>query len=247
MNHGYNSRFMRVPARSIRAKAGLPARLARSQIDSAAKPPPRQARSRAKLERLLAAGELLAARQGFERLRLADVARAAGCSVGVLYQRFPDKDAFVVALRDRFCAAMAERIARDRDSAALAALAPDALVRRVVANMVAVYRAREGFLRAMSQRAADDPAFWRPVREVARGVGLALGQGLAGCIDRRRHPDPVRAVRVALQAVNGTLMNEIVNRPGPLKLRDKALVDELARMAAAYLGLEPTAILMKTP
>ena len=41
-----------------------------------------------------------------------------------------------------------------------------------------------------------------------------------------RHPDPVLAVRFALQAVNGTLMSEIVNRPGPLRL--KAITSSLA-------------------
>src|SRR3954453_10965883 len=63
---------------------------------------PRQARSRARLQRMLDAADELLATEGAEALTTTRVAGAAGVSVGSLYQYLPDKEAIVEALAGRY-------------------------------------------------------------------------------------------------------------------------------------------------
>jgi AcrR family transcriptional regulator len=65
---------------------------------------PTQARSRARVRRLLDTAEELLATEGAEALTTTRVAEAAGVSVGSLYQYLPDKGAIVEALARRYLA-----------------------------------------------------------------------------------------------------------------------------------------------
>jgi AcrR family transcriptional regulator len=60
--------------------------------------PVRQTRGRRTRDRLLNAGQKLIAGHSVDALAVADIARAANCSVGSFYLRFRDKDAFFRAL-----------------------------------------------------------------------------------------------------------------------------------------------------
>jgi AcrR family transcriptional regulator len=71
---------------------------------------PTQERSRARLARILACAEALIAEKGSDRLRMAEVADAAGISIGSLYQYFPDKSAIIHALAAGYNAACRETI-----------------------------------------------------------------------------------------------------------------------------------------
>src|SRR5215475_13603471 len=66
--------------------------------------PVRQTRGRRTRDRLLNAGQKLIARHSIDALAVADIARAAKCSVGSCYLRFRDKDAFVRALIAQYLA-----------------------------------------------------------------------------------------------------------------------------------------------
>ena len=63
---------------------------------------PSQRRSRERVERILgcAAGEI--AEKGSDAMRMSEVARKAGVSIGSLYQYFPDKSAIVRTLAERY-------------------------------------------------------------------------------------------------------------------------------------------------
>jgi AcrR family transcriptional regulator len=63
--------------------------------------PPQQARSRAALERLLAAAEEVLATQGLDEFTIAAVAERAGVSVGGVYRRFTGKEQLLEAVIDR--------------------------------------------------------------------------------------------------------------------------------------------------
>src|SRR3954468_21993062 len=69
---------------------------------------PRQARSRARLQRMLDAADALLATEGAAALTTTRVAEAAGVSVGSLYQYLPDKGAIVEALARRYLAEFEE-------------------------------------------------------------------------------------------------------------------------------------------
>lgn len=64
--------------------------------------PPQQDRSRRSLDRILEATERLLQTRPFDELTVADIAREAGVSTGLLYSRFESKDEILPFLVDRF-------------------------------------------------------------------------------------------------------------------------------------------------
>jgi AcrR family transcriptional regulator len=62
---------------------------------------PVQARSRERVDRILAVATELIGERGSEHLKMGELAARAGVSVGSLYQYFPDKAAVILALAER--------------------------------------------------------------------------------------------------------------------------------------------------
>lgn len=63
---------------------------------------PTQARSRERVERMLASATTLIAQKGSDAMRMSEVAELAGVSIGSLYQFFPDKPALIRTLAERY-------------------------------------------------------------------------------------------------------------------------------------------------
>jgi AcrR family transcriptional regulator len=185
--------------------------------------PAKQARSRRTRDQLLAAGYRLVEARDFEAVSIADIARAAGCSVGAFYFRFADKDAF-------FSAMIAHRLteARTRVSDLLDAEDRDPL-RTLVDSTIDTFRRRPGFLRAVLRKSMGNPAVWEPMR--AHGHFIA-DRFIARLARDAGHPPAVekeQRIRFAFQIMNGTLINALINAPGPLQLDHPALAAELIR------------------
>src|SRR5689334_623757 len=73
---------------------------------------PRQQRSHDLLARLIDASRALLDERDFESISIADIAKRAGVSVGVLYTRFPTKDHLLVHLASAFGEDTAAQMAR---------------------------------------------------------------------------------------------------------------------------------------
>src|ERR1700689_5424070 len=101
---------MTVPSRALRCAIRMAAMDSLDHIDGVL--PANQARSRNARDRLLAAGERVFARLGYDAAHVNDIALAAGCSVGSFYRRFRDKEAFFKALHHRFTERNLENSAR---------------------------------------------------------------------------------------------------------------------------------------
>ncbi|MHB9757011.1 TetR/AcrR family transcriptional regulator [Streptomyces sp. BYX5S] len=71
---------------------------------------PRQERSRRMVERIVAAGRAVLARDGYARFVTTRVADEAGVSPGSLYQYFRDKDELLTVLMERFWAETGDRV-----------------------------------------------------------------------------------------------------------------------------------------
>jgi AcrR family transcriptional regulator len=105
---------------------------------------PLQARSRARLGRVLDAAEELLEREGSETFSTTAVARVAGVSVGTVYRFFPDKQAIVEALAVRYWSDFSDLVAGVAEADALEPVADPASA--VLAVLAAGFRARPGFL-----------------------------------------------------------------------------------------------------
>lgn len=63
---------------------------------------PNQRRSRARVEKILNCAATLIAERGSDAMRMNEVARLTGISIGSLYQYFPDKGAIIQTLAERY-------------------------------------------------------------------------------------------------------------------------------------------------
>ena len=186
--------------------------------------PAKQARSRRTRDQLLAAGYRLVEVRDFEAVSIADIAKAAGCSVGAFYFRFADKDAF-------FRAMIAHRLEEARTSIAALLEMPgdDDPLETLVAAIAETFRRRPGFLRATLRKSMEDPSVWEPMRAHGHFVADRYLDRLSRNAGQRPTAALELRIRFAFQIMNGTLINALINAPGPLQLDHPTLTNELVR------------------
>lgn len=185
--------------------------------------PAKQARSRATRDALVRAGKKLCEIKDFDDLSVAEIAAAAGCSVGSFYSRFTDKDGFFRALVGD---------AAERDKIRTPPLADpkqpiDEILAEVVASTLAGYRKRRGLIRATIRRSMAEPALWEPSKKRGQEIANRLVTRLAPIFPD--DPNVESRVRFACQMLYGTLNNAVLIAPGPLQLDDEGLEGELLR------------------
>lgn len=204
---------------------------------------PKQARSRETLTRLLDAAEAVLAKEGMDAATVPAIAERAGASVGAVYRRFPDKDALLRAVCERFL----ERA----DALNAAALRPEAnagipaaaLARRIVLGVVTGYRTKAGMLRALHLYVAQHPdaAFRRRIEEQSARTLDRTVEMFRPVFKEIRHEDPELAIRAGLLAVTLAMRQLVVTgKPlqASLRVPQASLESELSRMFVRYLGLE---------
>jgi AcrR family transcriptional regulator len=193
--------------------------------------PAHQERSRGTRDRLLASAEEAFATRGYEGARIADIAKAAGCSTGAVYFRFKDKEALFAGIVERFA-----EDARGRAAQILAGAAPDdwkTIVRLLVRGTWDLFSAHRGMFRAVMERGSISPQVFMPV--VA--VRLQLDAVLAEAVKRSRLGGTKRdlRVRVAMQMITGFVMNALSSPVAPTRADGMAAIDELANAVVVYL------------
>ena len=203
--------------------------------------PALQDRSKATLDRLVAAAEVVLDRDGLDAATVAAVAEEAGMSVGIVYKRFTDKDGLFRVVFERFferaAAINADAVAPERWANHSAATIIDALV----AGAVRAYSERRGLLRSLILFAEThpDPRFKARAEELRSDVFRGIGQLL---LDRRReigHPDPEHAVPFALLMLGLALRGVVLDdrrRSFKLAQSERALAGELSRLVKGYLS-----------
>ncbi|MGN6526082.1 MAG: TetR/AcrR family transcriptional regulator [Burkholderiaceae bacterium] len=163
-------------------------------------PAPRQARSRATADRLLAATFALLCESGLEGAVIPRIAERAGVSAANIYRRFADKDALV-----RATILHALRASQAHNESQLARLLVRATLadsaRRLVALLLEQYRRQPRLMRALVRflEQDGDAGFVREARALLRAnADLAARALLAAHRDEIAHPDPARGVAFAV-------------------------------------------------
>ena len=201
---------------------------------------PRQARSRATLDRIVrATGELLTSRT-FDEITVADIVDRAGSSVGAFYARFRDKEALLDHLDERY----ARRTESSAAAAATAEPAPtiEAEIERLIRFLVRMHRIEPGLLRTLivEARRQGEGRFRDRTRRMNRRIPPVMDRVLAHRA-RMAHPEPERAVYLGLLMVFSAI-REVVLFPEGLAefvdLDDEALVRELTDAYLRYLRIQ---------
>lgn len=212
------------------------------ELDLPGVAPSRQKRSRETTLALLVAGADMLRTRNLSELSIEALCGKVGATVGAFYSRFESKDAYFNALmalaaRDgerRLAEMPAQTPGRDAGLAARCAL--------LVGGIIAWMRAHEGVLRAALQHDDNRPDKWTPFKALAKAstaratplLLAAMGSGRKGT----RTATKTRSIAFGIQVVLGTLVNAILNDPGPLSLRDKEMEVRLANCLRLLLEAE---------
>ena len=195
--------------------------------------PAQQDRSRAMRGRILAAAETVFEKKGYDGTRVADIAEAAGCSVGAVYFRFKDKDALFFAIAESFAEDVRGRMTEIMGGEAVTD--PQEIVRGFVIRTAANFRAHKGMFRAVVERGFDHPLAMTTIMGLRDEMAAALERSLAARIKNRRGAELKLAVRVLTQMVYGFLLTGILNARAPTRIDDPRAVEEAAAAMIAYL------------
>lgn len=201
---------------------------------------PQQARSQRTMENILDAAERILLERGLDAVTIPEVVKAAGSSVGAFYTRFPDKRALLETLHQRACDRALAQAAELLDPARWSEATVRDLVGTGVRLAVEVFGSRRNIMNAFAAAFAGDPAF--AGRRAASA--LAIGERLTALVLSKRaeiaHPDPRRAIELALRVVTATLEQRnafAVSGLADVAIPDEVLTRELERMVCAYLGV----------
>ena len=201
---------------------------------------PRQARSRATLERLLDATAALLAEKPFDQASVAEIVQRAGTSVGAFYGRFADKESLLDCFDERFFelgrAACDEFFASDQWRAASLEESAAQLVSLLVCN----HRRHRGILTALALRgrAQSESGFRERAAFHNRYVLEKVKEQMLASSAQIGHPDPARAVELAfvftVSSVRAVILfDDVAGLPPPT---DEELTAELTHSFLAFLG-----------
>lgn len=218
---------------STRVRSG-PADLARPPVRAAALRTV-QPRARATRDALLSAARSLLGEREFDALSVADIAAAAGVSVGSFYGRFSDKDSFFTVLQQQIIGEWLEDGRRLLAPVRLDGRTARFVIDAVCAGHVRTMRRDGGFVRAALKHASVRPDDWTPIRDAGRLHADAVVEALAPRLHAIAPAARAVRIRFAMQVLYGTTFNAVLNDPGPIRLADARFAGELARVFAAYL------------
>jgi AcrR family transcriptional regulator len=208
--------------------------------------PSRQKRSREMTAALLQAGAELLRTRSLGELSIEALCAKVGVTVGAFYSRFESKDAYFNAL--------IELAARD-GNAMLSRMMPNGLspeaglpelCRLVVSGVTGWIRRHEGVLRAALQHDDTRPDSWTSFKGLARATVANATPPLLHAMGKGREAAKKKSIAFGFQVVLGTLVNAILNDPGPLSLHDKEMEVRLSGCLLLLLEVEMKAAPSKT-
>lgn len=206
--------------------------------------PPRQTRSQATLDRILDAAERVFEEKSFSEATVAEIMSRAGVTVGAFYRRFPDKDALLHLLDERFFNDMKERGDGLLDAERWRGASVADILIELARTAVEVYTSSRGIARSLFLRARLDPLIQTTAKQVNAHFIERL-QVLLLDPERRaeiKHPDPERAIALGFMMFFGALREATVFGevwPDHQRIVGDNLGQEMARLYLSYLIAEP--------
>ncbi|MEE2565498.1 TetR/AcrR family transcriptional regulator [Hyphobacterium marinum] len=203
--------------------------------------PAAQDRAKKTRDKLLAAFEALLKEKSFEAMSVADIAGRAGLSVGAVYRRFENKDAFIPAIFDLYRERV-EALAASPEGQYVPDL--DAGLRVALRGMTAIawsFLKRDGHLvRAAHLYARLRPDLVGDEWEAMIEAGVASYRQLVDAFaDEIARPDPDEAARVLFYLLNTSMIEYgLYREDGPgaaLSISDAGFTDAMADAMYGYL------------
>ena len=206
--------------------------------------PPRQARSRETLRRLLDAAEAVMLKHGVEGTTLPRIARHARVAPATVYRRFRNKDALMRAVFRRFNERSSRAVREQFDADKLRQIGIVPFATQVVQGMVQGFRANAALSRAAVLYAEKNPKV-----DFIRKSGESEGQSFQRMVDtfmlwrdEIRQPNPEQAIRLGFLVVASILRDLVIFdrmrlMVSVMPVDDDVLKRELPRVFLACLGV----------
>ncbi|MGO4711449.1 TetR/AcrR family transcriptional regulator [Bradyrhizobium sp. 2TAF24] len=188
--------------------------------------PSRQKRSRETTAALLRAGEDMLRRHSLDELSIEALCAAVDVTVGAFYSRFESKEVYFNALLELAARDSEANLGRIQD-AVLNEAELDAVCRALVREIAAWMRNHEGVVRAALQHGDTRPTRWTRFKELGRRTVTHATPLLLRAMGRDRKAAKTRAIGFGFQVVFGTLVNAVLNDPGPLSIADAEMAERL--------------------
>jgi AcrR family transcriptional regulator len=182
--------------------------------------PSRQKRSREMTAALFAAGAEMLRSRSLAELSIEALCAEVGATVGAFYSRFESKEAYFNALIELAARDGEQGLSQIASSERLANADLAELCRLLVNGVIGWARKHEGVLRAALQHDDTRPDRWTTFKRLARATTLAATDPLLRVMGKERKTAKTRAIAFGYQVVLGTLVNAILNDPGPLSLHN---------------------------
>ena len=189
-----------------------------------------------KFHGIIDAGIRLLAQKDYEAISMARIAREAGCSVGALYARFPEKNSYLYHLVASAYRTLAHRAETELEAMPTRHLSLPSLVRLVVEHVVdTMTDARAaGVIRATIKLSTVKPIaieLFEDYRKEVTRLAIAV-------LSPRIHGNSTGAIRLGMQIVLATVTDAVLQpRPGPMVAGTKRMKDALTQVMLGYLGV----------
>ena len=198
--------------------------------------PSRQKRSHQTTLALLRAGADMLRTRSLAELSIEALCTEVGATVGAFYSRFESKEAYFNALMALAARDGEQRLGEMRRPSPDADL--DKLCHTIVSGIIAWMRNHEGVLRAALQHDDTRPDKWTPFKALAKATTMSATPLLLPAMGKGRNAAKIRTIAFGFQVVLGTLVNAILNDPGPLSLGSKEMETRLAGCLLLLLQAE---------
>ncbi|SDS40219.1 TetR/AcrR family transcriptional regulator [Bradyrhizobium canariense] len=200
--------------------------------------PSRQKRSRETTLALLRAGADMLQRRSLTELSIEALCAEVGATVGAFYSRFESKEAYFNVLMELAARDGQSTLSRPAQSERLANADLAELCDLLVRGMIGWARRHEGVLRAALQHDDTRPDKWSPFKGLARASVAHATPLLLRAMGKGRKAAKTRSIAFGYQVVLGTLVNAILNDPGPLSLREREMESRLSGCLLLLLEAE---------
>jgi AcrR family transcriptional regulator len=211
-----------------------------AELDLPGVTPSRQQRSRETTAALLQAGAEMLRTHSLAELSIEVLCRQVGATVGAFYSRFESKDAYFNALIELAARDGAGRLSRMKDDGRLAGADLAERSRLLVRGTTGWIRNHEGVLRAALQHDDTRPDRWSTFKTLARANVADATPILLAAMGPGNKAAKTRAIAFGFQVVLGTLVNAVLNDPGPLSIHDREMEERLADCLLLLLQAEMT-------
>lgn len=210
--------------------------------------PALQKRSREKAGRMLKAGHLLVEKHGYDGMRISDIAKEAGCSVGIFYERFGDKENFFKLMLGASISKGIKDIGHYLAPERWEAVPTHVIISKSVYQIVNWFRRHKGLYCAALTALPQNDQNLRPFRHSSHETSMLLTNLLETRRDELSCTDIEASVRFSLQMINGSMvlaaLTELTSGPEnrmdkneTIMIDDPELMRQLTRSVCAYLGV----------